>query len=345
MAKSVMIALCSIAFMAAPAQAATTSKSGQAYVDECDANGVPTPPPWNYELAWHEVGSDWIKLDGVLETSLAGGETENGLPSGRPIHTEVFYFESTSPAGICYALPRGVWEVGEVPEDGPPAYIQLMGIICQGRVTGKACFWDSGVNYIGGGLPPGQTLNFGDGIDNDVNGTVTVFAGGGSLSDRDQCTGCHMGENVFLVHPDTQLGIPSEFPNAWYEPIVPGGWPQNPPPKTLNAGGGCVSCHAGPTNGGRLPQLSTETETYCDRILAGTWGVTMPRNLVPFDPENTTPEFDLDWANYYQLLDDCGKAPTPETSPFMVTGSMDGPAEANWSPPQRAAFSSTSVVQ
>lgn len=361
---SLVASLC----MATPAGATPTTNTGQAYVDECVAAGVPEPPPWNYEFAWHGVNSDWIKLDGVLEVSLAGSPNElPDDPSSRPVYTEVFYYESTDPAspGICYALPRGVWDFGEVPENGPPVYIQLMGVICQGRNTGKACFWDSGVNYITNGLPPGKTLNFGNGDHLGPASLVSAFAGGGNLSTADNCTGCHIGDNAFIVHPDTQLGVPDpRMPLAGYDPIMRSEllnvWFPSKSFASLDPEDGCVTCHSGPVVGGRLPQLSTETNKFCETILKGTWGLTMPYSfgapLVPFDgvaqePGDEDPYLDgvfqgtgifevedappgVETGNYAMLLTQCRTAPPLESSRFKVIGSMDGPAESNWSQPQ-----------
>src|SRR5690606_34714071 len=142
---------------------------------------------------------------------------------------EVFYYDSrtdlddpTNPPGLCMALPRSVFPAGQTPEEGPPSRIALLGVICQGEVTGGACFWDNGDNWLNdvgvpGGVDPFWTLEFGDGP------RTTHFVGGAELSQGlgGNCAACHQGENVFIVHPGTALDLPDRLPNKWHEPIVP----------------------------------------------------------------------------------------------------------------------------
>jgi len=63
----------------------STMNSGAAYLAECANAGVPTPPDWGSPL--------WIN-NGTLSPNFLGG------------NARVFYFNSGTPEGVCYALPR-----------------------------------------------------------------------------------------------------------------------------------------------------------------------------------------------------------------------------------------------
>ena len=191
---------------------------GQPDVTECANAGIPTPPPFNYEDAWHQrPATQWKKGGQLLDPFISEQYT-----------AEVFYYDA-NPAGVCYALPRSVFPAGKKPEDGPPTSIVLLGVICQAKANGKACFWDQGTAYTSGGVKPTTTLTFGDG---DIS---TRFAGGAELvgpggdSPGGMCPDCHRGENVYLIHPETPLGLgPNRMPSTWAEPLVPGSWPAPP---------------------------------------------------------------------------------------------------------------------
>jgi hypothetical protein len=284
------------------ASATITTNSGQPYVNECAAAGVPTPPPWNYEDAWHgRPTSQWIKA-GQLNTNLAGSPGQT---------TEVFYFSNA--LGTCVALPRSTFPAGQTPEMGPPTVINLLGVICQGITTGKACFWDNS------GVSPLTTLQFGDGP------ATTHFIGGADLAQRaDVCSDCHRGENVFLIHPATPLGqVINRMPTTWHDPIVPAGWPENPGPFPFAAGrtDSCLQCHNGPA-AGRFPQVSNQTLSYCG-IMEQTFGLTMPVGDLGSPPSAHEPFLDL--------RDACAGAPPPAENPPQMMMSFDGPAESFWS--------------
>jgi hypothetical protein len=203
---------------------------------------------------------------------------------------EVFYYASTNPLGVCIALPRSRFN-GRNPEDGPSDSIDLLGVICQGSATSKACFY--GANPI---LQATSTMRFGDGPRDQV------FIGGAELlGERGGiCTNCHRGENIFIIHPkaDTQtrtpvnsplgFGIPNLITGAWVDPIVVNSpdWPQNEGPSALfppDQKNGCLSCHNTVARtadlsqffGGRFPTVSSKTGDYCD-ILMKSVGRTMP---------------------------------------------------------------------
>jgi hypothetical protein len=311
------------------AWAATTTNSGQAYVDECRAAGVPVPPPFNYEDAWHErPNSKWTN-NGILDITIAGSSDQIA---------EVFYYDSredptdpTNPPGLCIALPRSVFPAGQTPADGPPTHISLLGVICQGATTGKACFWDNGRGWLRAagfdleGVDPFWTLEFGDGPRN------TRFVGGAELGQGlgGNCAGCHQGENVFIVHPDTPLDIADRMPDLWHEPIVPDVsvlppleeiWPENPGPFGFDTArnDSCLVCHntsAEPALfAGRFPQVSNENRTFCTDILENVVGLTMPPSGPPLDT----------------LRAACNEPPPPEMSPAQKMMSFEGGAEQFW---------------
>ena len=87
-----------------------------------------------------------------------------------------------------------------------------MGVFCQSSTTGKACFWDSKDRVTGAAIQgPLDTPMV---IANLRNGDTLV----------ENCTDCHRGENVFLVHPGTPLAFgASAVSPSWYTPnLKPG---------------------------------------------------------------------------------------------------------------------------
>ena len=297
--------------------AATTTVNGAGYVTQCKTAGVPVPPSFNYENAYHnQPGNKWI-YNGIVDPTFAG---EDGQI------TEVFYYDSrfddddpTQPDGLCMALPRSVFPDGQLPEDGPPTEIPLLGVICQG-VNGAACFWDNGTNWLDqvgydGGVDPFWTLQFGDGT------ALTHFVGGAKLAELEggNCSGCHQGENVFIVHPGSALDIEGRWPTQWHEPIVPVGWYENPGPiEFVNNGDplDCPSCHYDAPEDplARFPQVSTENRQYCDRILEAVVGVTMPSS----------------GATLVELRKACNAPAPPDQSPSQKMMSFEGPAPQLW---------------
>jgi hypothetical protein len=104
---------------------AITNAGGEKYVQECRDAGVPTPPTWKPENG----PSDKNRGNWTFE----GTQTLN-FASSAPV-SEVYAYDtagvSSEPDGLCIALPRISGNT-----------IGLLGIICLGRETGKACFWD-----------------------------------------------------------------------------------------------------------------------------------------------------------------------------------------------------------
>ena len=133
------------------------------YIRDCQAHDVPIPPDWA------ETGTAWVR-QGTLTTNL--------LSPGA--FAAVWTYSDPARRGACIALPRG---------DGSPG--SPAGIICQSATTGHACFWDNKLRsvspeqFIGWA---GQRLRIAD------------LKDGSNLDSS--CTGCHRGNNVYLISPD-----------------------------------------------------------------------------------------------------------------------------------------------
>ena len=249
-------------------QALPTTNSGQAYINECAAAGVPIPPDWG--------NSKWkykSKIDNpVISKSNAA---------------HVYYYDSLSPKGICIALPR-VNSAGTV---------TLLGVICQGNDTSKACFWDNSTFTLPSLTTPKPLSDF-------TGGAGLLGKSGGV------CTECHAGENVFNILPLTATdfsgtGI-STKPNDYVAPLVAQAWPQNEVPNTVD--GACNVCHSKSVYG-RLPRLSTEVEGFCDTMLRHTFdnGDMPPAGAPPGD-----------YAAHYTALFAACELPPPTDTPTPV---------------------------
>jgi hypothetical protein len=238
----------------APA-APTLSTAALKYIKECSDAGVPIPPDFG--------DPKWINK-GTFTTPFISEE----LP-----FVEVLTYASTSPEGACLALPRAKTSTDD---------IALAGIICLGKVSGKACFWDNQRDKKQLPIPRGTKRK------------LTDFAGGPELEGGSGgiCTSCHAGENPFIIHPKTSLGAPNLTglklkPDVWYQPLVAAAWPQNPGPSNILDGvdspGDCTDCHT-QKSAGRFPKLSTALDGYCTKILPNAVKKTMPPGS-PDDPD------------------------------------------------------------
>ena len=254
-----------------PAVHFSTLAGGAAYLAECTANFVPTPPDWGT--------SQWVS-QGILS------DAEEFISEER--EAEVFTFQSSAPEGVCIALPRS---------DGDD--IELLGIICQGKASSKVCFWDNQEE------DEQFTIDKGDVV------PISDFAGGADLDGGTGgvCTECHAGENPFIIHPFTNLGEPqlSAFPlkpDNWYDPAVHPSWPQNAGPTNIldsvASPGRCTSCHT-QSGVGRFPKLSSVIPGYCGIILPSAMERTMP----PGSPND--PDYE---AHRQALLNACNNATT-----------------------------------
>ncbi|HEX3107950.1 MAG TPA: hypothetical protein VHU41_02570, partial [Thermoanaerobaculia bacterium] len=267
----------------------STMNTGAAYVSECMANQVPIPPSINV-------------IDDVNAT--AGWKRVGYIPAasqfivGSPAQVRVYH--STSPEGMCVALPR---------YNASMTQVDLDGVICLSQVTSKVCFWDNQM-----ATPPssgnGVTFSFGPtevipiGVPSTPGGR---YQGGGREIEFGAtggvCTDCHAGENPYIIHP--KLALPAtptgsggplmstigvfgpddlEFAPNRYDPIVGASWPQNdksmtpsyvPPP--------CLGCHT-QGDAGRFPHLSTVYSGYCGLILAQAVQSGLPHTMPPPPP-------------------------------------------------------------
>ena len=228
---------------------AWSPEDAQAYIAECEAAGVPIPPDWG-----DQGPGRWDNGAELTDEFLSESLT-----------TEVYsYTSTTSPRGQCIALPR---KTG--------SNISLLGIICLGQESSKACFWDNR-NVPVGAVVPIEDFRGGPGL---------------ALSDWGQgiCSDCHAGENPFVIHPATPLEAATLMPTRWHEPLVDPSWPQNPGPSNLldaiplnENESSCLDCHNGPSGyAGRFPEISTELAGYCVDVLKKATRRTMPyRNCV-----------------------------------------------------------------
>lgn len=225
----------------------STMLSGQAYIDECAASGVPIPPGWG-SSQWQHVGN----LTDAQEFISVASEAR------------VYKYESTTTEGACIALPRVSGNT-----------IGLLGMICVGKATGKACFWDNQQNDMSFNIGVGDSVPL-----SDFAGGAELLGGGGGT-----CTGCHAGENPYVLHPGTPLGMPAlgslqTMPDKWYDPLVHPDWPQNAGPTNILDGvpspGDCTGCHS-QGSAGRFPKISALLAGgYCGAVLGNAVTRTMP---------------------------------------------------------------------
>lgn len=215
---------------------------GDDYIETCRANDVPIPPDWPDDR--------WVSK-GELPFVFAE------FPDAKT--NEVYTFEDPNGRGVCYALVR----------KNHNRFFEAVGIICQSKRTGKACFWD---NVI-----PGERR------DDRIRGLeikLDMRKIGNGFNMRQNCTECHRGAKVFLIHPDTALSaIVATKPDVRYSPIGQKDW-DNPPPMEHRGSGACSQCH----------ELATPTKRYCG-MLRQAAEKTMPSRDRPAGWENPLPEF------------------------------------------------------
>ena len=207
------------------ARAVANPRDQAAYCAACLKAGVPEPPSFS-SGKWQSKGS------------LA----KNSQFTSQNVK-DILVYESAKPPGVCVALPRG---------EGDD--IELDGVICQGKESGKACFWDNIDSSSGNRIVESDFKNM----------DIAKFQNGDQLDE--DCTNCHRGDNVYLIH-DELSQIPLSDPDKRYEPIPTGPhtdgsfWNnpgRGPNEKNLMREEGCGECH-------KMPAMSLE---YCSSVLS-----------------------------------------------------------------------------
>lgn len=210
------------------------------YIADCSANDVPIPPDWPTG-GWKERGPLPAKFIFASKDKAA----------------EVWTYEDPRGQGLCYALPR---KIG--------ASVELLGIICQSKSTGKACFWDN-LDAATGARITGEGITL----------RIAKIQGGDALMEN--CTNCHRGDNAFIIHPETPLNPldppVDRNPKVRYTPYTPIGkadWINPPAVSPKGSGAGCSGCH-------EIPDLTPGPfGSYCD-ILRQAAEKTMPNPAAP----------------------------------------------------------------
>ena len=254
-----------------------TTNSGQAYINECSAAGVPTPPSINL---MDPAGTAGWKSQGFIPT---GTQFIVGTPA------ELRSFKSASPEGMCFALPRYT--------DNSLSTVKLDGVICMGRQTSKVCFWDNQWTNPNNNMV--ESFNFPAGTQIPIGVPSSPggkYQGGGKeieFGPGGVCTDCHAGENPYIIHPEANLATsgpavlwktlsqaPQNLPTMSvnrYDPLVGAAWPQN----QLSQAGStlpseCSGCHV-KGSAGRFAHLSNQLPGYCGTVLASAIAMTMPQ--------------------------------------------------------------------
>ena len=218
------------------------------YIEQCRQAQVPIPPDW---------GDPQWKFEYALDPNYSFVNDVNSI-------AQVWVYTETNVPGLCVGLPRLDKLTGD---------IGLFGILCQSKSTGKACFWDNVDRVTGERLSPEDSKNL----------KIAAIQDGSML--RENCTNCHRGENVFVIHPRTALDLSALFDTKpdvdWYSPISGQKTWGNPGPID-GLTGQCDACH-------KLPELGEDNNTstdkskvpaYC-RILRQVVDKTMPPFQIP----------------------------------------------------------------
>jgi hypothetical protein len=293
---------------------ATVSGGNDTYAQQCRDLGVPVP------RAMFSSESGWVSRGVIFDNEFLDTKEQ----------AELWTYTSTSPPGVCLALPR--YPIEDINQPS------VLGLICLGTQANKACFFDN---------PQGKKFT------RNIEVDISQFLGGVDLGPNGQgtCTDCHAGENPFVVHPKQPaferakslaeaVGL-SLSPSGWYKPVgMPASWPQNPgptvlldKPSPLPSPGKCDSCHrAGAA--GRFPEVSTQLGEYCRVVLrqavgrGGTALHTMPPNPNPPPLGGDTGPYT---AHINALLNACGEPPSTSTGVVVVVDLPDD--KSHVSPP------------
>jgi len=230
------------------------------YFNECRREQVPIPPDWGHR--------NWV-FQSELDPNFSFVADSDSI-------AEVWTYVDPNVPGLCIGLPR---------KDVATKGIGLFGIICQSERTGKACFWDNVDWRTKYRLTPEQSKHMK--IADIQNGSLV----------KENCTNCHRGENVFVIHPRTAVDLPKEFDTDpegdWYTPISRQKIWGNPGP--MKGMARCTGCHKLPELAANNNDLSTkpvEKSPYC-RILRQAVNKTMPPSGAA-GWENPQPPHDVD---------------------------------------------------
>ena len=143
------------------------------YIQACRDQNVPIPPDFSpSSVDWHYQGD--------LTYNILGRDDFNKTAS-------VYTYSDPLLRGACIALPRG--RINPMTDEFTPS---VAGIICQSASTGRACIWDN-LRRAGGAL--GSMIPW----DRETM-VIRQLQDGDMLSQN--CTGCHSGNNVFIMTPD-----------------------------------------------------------------------------------------------------------------------------------------------
>lgn len=235
-----------------------TQEASTNYIKQCQNQKVPIPPDW---------GSPAWEFQGVLAPKYT-------FSAGADGPTEVWAAAGTKAKGACMALPRKDLKTNDV---------VLLGIICQSKETGKACFWDNIDRKT-------NTRLTGDAV---KKMKISAIQDGAMLAEN--CTNCHRGYNVFPIHPGTTLDIAHKFdiqPDKRYEPISgQQGW-GNPSPVIQDGQPPCGSCHEIPAVGDDNNTNPTMPSAYCRTVLEKAANLTMPYVGTPVNWDSPKPAYE-----------------------------------------------------
>lgn len=210
------------------------------YMRACQAQDVPIPPPWPDD-GWTNQGElpkefTFASFPGTVSAEVLTNVTDKGL---------------------CLGLPRYNAQRG----------IEALGIICQSKKTGKACFWDN-IDLKTSVRLTGTSVTL----------KPSAIQGGYELEEN--CTNCHRGENAFLIHPKTPLGsVKDRVPLVRYAPIGQKTW-DNPKALAEKSSGSCADCH----------EIAAPSAPYCG-LVRWAAGKTMPSAKSPAGWDTPDDEF------------------------------------------------------
>lgn len=228
-----------------------------AYQKNCTDAGVPVPGSFATDPAWtfrEHLGSD---------TAIYFVRSDWN-------DSEVWTYKDAASGGFCVALVRRKADRDE----------QFVGTICTDSSQQKACFFDN-VIYDGAST---KRISWEDFQKRSFSDLVHP-------KDGDFCNLCHLGNNPFIVHPGTALGMVVRSMYAAKVPVSQKfeflGLGDSPSPWTNfdaidpQGTGGCFSCHG-------LPQVTSGSK-FCAGVIEMAANRTMPPGYWPAKPTDHAP--------------------------------------------------------